>query len=171
MWLNDYFKLICSCISLGYDIVLIWCTNAVYTLGAVHLTKILVWNFGNSTCPIEQYIPVAQTQPKPPHIWLLFLWAGYKRAVLGTTVLSSGKGHFGPTDQNDKLVKEGRLQSWSWIFWLDQIKIVLSINWCTNWNLRNFGLNGKRTCSLIYLFRFLKSCFNVTSRKVNIKLW
>ena len=25
------------------------------------------------TCPMERYIPVALTQPKPPRIWLLFL--------------------------------------------------------------------------------------------------
>ena len=46
---------------------------------------------------MERYIPVAQTRPKPPHVWLLFLYAGYKRVVLGTTILSNGKGHFGPT--------------------------------------------------------------------------
>ena len=68
---------------------------------AFHSTRIPVWNFGNSTCPGERYIPVAQTRPKPPRVWLLFLWAGYKRAVLhGTTILSNGKGHFGPTDLN-----------------------------------------------------------------------
>ena len=30
--------------------------------GAFHSTKILVWNFGNFTCPMERYIPVAQTR-------------------------------------------------------------------------------------------------------------
>ena len=64
------------------------------------------------TCPVERYIPVTQTQPKPPRVWLLFLWAGYKRAVLGATILSNGKGHFGITGQ----VKVDHLQSWSWIF-------------------------------------------------------
>ena len=44
-------------------------------------------------CQVEQYIPVAQTRPKQPHIWLLFLKAGYKRAVLGTTIFSNEKGH------------------------------------------------------------------------------
>ena len=35
---------------------------------------------------MERYIPVAQARPKPP-----------KMAVLGTTILSHRKGHFGPT--------------------------------------------------------------------------
>ena len=30
--------------------------------------------------------------------------AGYKRAVLGTTILSNGKGHFGPTDQKETAI-------------------------------------------------------------------
>ena len=30
--------------------------------GAFHSTQIPVWDFGNSNCPMEQYIPVAQTQ-------------------------------------------------------------------------------------------------------------
>ena len=59
-----------------------------------------IQHFGNFT--MERYIPVAQTRPKPPHVWLLFLYAGYKRAVLGTTILSNGKGHFGPTDRSDQ---------------------------------------------------------------------
>ena len=33
---------------------------------------------------------------------VLHLQAGYKRAVLGTTLLSNGKGHFGPTNQTAK---------------------------------------------------------------------
>ena len=32
----------------------------------------------------------------------LFLQAGYKRALLGTTILANGKGHFGLTDRNDQ---------------------------------------------------------------------
>ena len=30
--------------------------------------------------PQEGYILVVQTQPKPPHVWLLFLQAEYKKA-------------------------------------------------------------------------------------------
>ena len=32
---------------------------------------------------------------------------GYKRAVLGTTILSNGKGLFGPPDQNDQTSQSG----------------------------------------------------------------
>ena len=39
---------------------------------------------------MEQYILVPQTQAKVLRIWLLHLFPGYKRAVLGTTVLSNG---------------------------------------------------------------------------------
>ena len=45
---------------------------------------------------MKRYIPVAQTRPKPPRVWLLFLkGVGPKRSVLGTTLLPNGKGHFG----------------------------------------------------------------------------
>ena len=57
--------------------------------------------------PMERYIPVAQTRPKPPRVWLLFLKAGYKRAVLETTILSNGNGDFGPTDRNDQTGQSG----------------------------------------------------------------
>ena len=77
------------------------------TLHAFHWTKIPVLNFGNFACPIEQYIPVVQTRLKPPHVWLLFLWAGYKRVVLGITILSNGKGHFGPTKQDNPTGQSG----------------------------------------------------------------
>ena len=56
---------------------------------------------------MERYIPVPQTRPKPPRAWLLFLQAGYKRAVLGTTILSNGKEHFAPTDRNDQTGQRG----------------------------------------------------------------
>ena len=53
-------------------------------------------------------ILVAQTRPKPPRVLLLFLWVGYKTAVLGTTILSNGKGHSGPTDRNDQTGQSGQ---------------------------------------------------------------
>ena len=62
---------------------------------AFHSTKIPVWNFGNFTCSRERYIPVAQNRPKPPRVWLLFLKAGYKRAVLlGDNNFVKRKGTF-----------------------------------------------------------------------------
>ena len=32
--------------------------------------------------------PRPETRPEPPRVWLLFLQAGYKRTLLGTTILS-----------------------------------------------------------------------------------
>ena len=52
-------------------------------------------------CPMERYIVVAQNWPKPPCLRSLFLRAGYKRAVLGTKILSNGKGHFSLTNRNN----------------------------------------------------------------------
>ena len=89
--------------------------------------------------PNGWYIPVAQTRLR---VWFLFLYAGYKRAVQRTTILSNEKGHFGPSDQPTEMtrpVKVDHLQSWSWIFRSDQTEMVRSI-WCTNGNFRNFGL-------------------------------
>ena len=64
-------------------------------------TKILVWKFENSTCQMERFIPVSQIRSKPQGVCLLFLLqAGYKRAVLGTTILSNGR-LFGRTDRNE----------------------------------------------------------------------
>jgi len=40
-------------------------------------------------------------------VWLLFLLAGYKRAVLGTTILTNGKGHFGSTDRDNRPGQSG----------------------------------------------------------------
>ena len=93
---------------------------------------------------MERYIPIAHTQPKPPRAWLLFLQAGYKRGVLGTTILSNGKEHFGPTERNDQTGQRG-----------PPSKLVPNIpvrpnrngpfHLMSQPNYRNFGLNGKRS--------------------------
>ena len=46
-------------------------------------------------------------RPNPSHSLLLFLYAGYKRAILATTLLSNREGHFSPTDQNDQTSQSG----------------------------------------------------------------
>ena len=79
-----------------------------HSLMVHHSTKIPVWKFGNSMHPMERYIPVEQTQPKPQCVWLLYLKAGYRRVVLRTTILSiNGRGHFGRTEQNDQTGQSG----------------------------------------------------------------
>ena len=88
---------------------LVWTGTWLYTKGAFHSAKI---SFEISEIPCAKwiaYIPVAQTQPKPLCIWLLYtvMSAGYRRAVLGTTVLSNWKGHFGLTCQNNQTSQSG----------------------------------------------------------------
>ena len=53
----------------------VFSTKVVFgdTLGAFHSTEIPVGNFGNCTCAVKLYIPVAQTRPKSSRVWLLFL--------------------------------------------------------------------------------------------------
>ena len=63
--------------------------------------KIPVWNFVNWNGTFRLH------RPNPSHSVKLFLYAGYKRAVLGTTILSNGEGHFSSTDQNDKTSQSG----------------------------------------------------------------
>ena len=96
--------------------------------GAFHSTKILVWKFKNSTCPMERFIPVSQIRSKPQGVCLLFLLqAGYKRAVLGTTILSNGRDFsVGPTEMSG-LVKVNHLQRLSQIFRSDGTGMVRSI--------------------------------------------
>ena len=84
-----------------------------------------------------------------PHVWLLFLLVGYKRAVLGTTILSNGKGHFGPPDRDNRSGQNGRPS-----------KLVPNIPVGPNRNgpfhlmyqpkFLNAGLNGKRPWALTF---------------------
>ena len=76
---------------------------------------------------------------------VLFLQAGYRRAVPGTIILSNqgnGKGHFGPTDGNDQIGQSRPPSDWVPNIWV-------GLNWIglfhliSNRNFRNFGLNGK----------------------------
>ena len=78
-------------------------------------------------CQVEHYIPVAQTRPKQPHIWLLFLKAGCKRAVLGRTILSNEKGHRHQLRRNERTGQSSHLQRWPQIFRSDPPEIVRSI--------------------------------------------
>ena len=98
------------------------------SLSASHSTKITVWNFGNSTYQWNGTLRFHR--PDPSHRGFGYCsckHAGYKRALLGTTILSIGKRHFGPTDRNKQTVKVDHLQSWSQIFRSDQTEVVSSI--------------------------------------------
>ena len=107
--------------------------------------KFAVWNFGNSTFPMERL-----RRPDPSHIAF-----GYCSCKQDTK-----EGYWGqqfcqmereisvqPTEMT-RLVKEDHLLSWSRICQSDQTEIVRSI-WCTNQNFRNFGLNGKRPIPVV----------------------
>ena len=83
-----------------------------------------VRNFGNSMCTMERYIPVAHTWPKPQRVCLLFLPAGYKRAVLGTTSLSMERDISVRPTEMTRPVKVDHLQSWSRTFRSDQTWLV-----------------------------------------------
>lgn len=93
-------------------------------------------------CPIKPYILVAQTWPKRPHSWLLFLSTGYKRAVLRTTILSNGRGHFGPTNWNDRAGQSGPSSK---VFPNIPVRPKQNglFHLISNWNFWNFGLNEK----------------------------
>ena len=48
-----------------------------------------------------------QTQATARLLIVLVMKSGYKKAALGTTVLSNGKGHSSPTDRNDQTSQSG----------------------------------------------------------------
>ena len=82
--------------------------------------------------------------------------AGYKIAVQRTTILSNKKGHFGPTDRNNQT---GQSRSPSKV--VPNIPVGLNrkgpFHLISNWNFRNFELNGKHPNVLVpvYLRLFL----------------
>ena len=94
---------------------------------------------------LNRHIRVVQTLLKPPRVWLLFLYGGYKRAALGTTILSNGKGHFGRTDRDNRTGQSGPPSKL-----VPNIPVGINRNGplhFTHRNFRNFGLNGKRPWS------------------------
>ena len=60
--------------------------------------KILVWNFGNFTCPVERYILGAQTWSKPPRVWLLFFISRIQKSSTGDNNFVKWRGTF-PSDR------------------------------------------------------------------------
>ena len=75
----------------------------------IPLTKIPVWNFVNSTCPMERYIPVAQTQPKPQQVIVL---------VNKSRIQKSG-------------TRDNNFVKWRGTFWSDQPKWPDQSKWTT----------------------------------------
>ena len=59
---------------------------------------------------MERYIPFAHSDPTQATarlVIVLVMKSGYKRGLLGTTILSNAKGHFGPTDRSDQTGHSG----------------------------------------------------------------
>ena len=82
--------------------------------------------------PMEQYILVPQTRAKVLRIWLLYLFPGYKRAVLGTAILSNGITDISvQLTEMTRLVKVDHLERWSQslslLFWSNRTGMVHSI--------------------------------------------
>ena len=86
-------------------------SNKKWLLGRFSFNKNTGLKFPKFYVPNGTVHSFAQTRPKSTSVWLLFLQAilqaGYQRAVLGTAISSNGKGHFGPTDQNDQTCQRG----------------------------------------------------------------
>ena len=86
-------------------------SNKKWLLGPFTINKNTGLKFPKFYVPNGTVHSFAQTRPRPPSVWLLFLQAilqsGYQRAVLGTAILSNGKGYFGPTDRNDQTGQRG----------------------------------------------------------------
>ena len=118
-----------------------------FTLCAFHSTKFPVWNFGNSTCQMERYIPVTQTRPKPPRVSLLFLQAGYKGAVLRTTICQMERGiSVQPTEMTEPFKVDRPPSKTVPNILVEPIRNG-PFHLISNRNFRNFGLSGKRPLS------------------------
>ena len=72
------------------------------TLCAFHSTKIPVWNVGNSTCQ-KGRVRYGYTDPTQATArFLIVLASRIQRSRTEDNNLSNGKGHFSPTDRNDR---------------------------------------------------------------------
>ena len=106
---------------------------------------------------MERYILVAQLDPTQASAACYCLVSRIKRSDTRDNNFVKWRGTFWfdrPNDQSP--VKVDHLQGWSQIFPSDQTKMDHSI-WSTNWNFRNFGLNGNKAplgSSLRRILRF-----------------
>lgn len=132
-------------------------TSLAEILGTFHSKNNPVWNFRNSTCPMEGYIPVAQSRSISHHTFEYCVCNSqactiYRWAALGTTIDFCQMKRDIPVWMTKMTgpVKVDHLHRWSQIFWLDQSKMVCFIL-ISNQNIQNFW--GKRrvpsqTCTL-----------------------
>ena len=110
-------------------------------VGALPSAKIPVWNFENSTCPMERHIPVARTRP-----------FGYRSCKQDTKERYCRDNNFvkwkgtvwsdRPTEMTGRPVEVDHLQRWFQIFRSDRTEMVRSI-WFLTENSGIFELNEK----------------------------
>ena len=103
------------------------------TRGAFHSTKITVWYFGNFKCPMERYIPVAKTWPKPPFLVIVLVSKIQKSGTEDNNFCQMGRDTSVRPTEMTRPVKVDHLQNWSRIFRSDQTEMVRSIL-CANRN-------------------------------------
>ena len=130
--------------SLGYDIVLITCTNAVYTWGVVHyFNKNSDLKFRKFHVP-NGIVQSSWTDPTQTTAHLVIvLESRIQKSGTGDNNFVKWKGTFRsnrpkwPDCSKRSTFKAGsEYSSWTKSKWSFPLK-------STNWNLWNFGLNGK----------------------------
>ena len=121
--------------------------------GNFHSTKIRLWKFGHFTSLIEQYIPVAQTRPKPPARLVIVIVSRTQRSGTADNNFVKWKGTF----RYDRQKWPGLSQ------WRPPSKVVPNIavvpnrnglfhSLISNLNFRNSELNGKLPWFNLLLF-------------------
>lgn len=131
-------------------------TSLAEILGTFHSKNNPVWNFGNSTCPMEGIFQLRSPDPlATTHlniVCVIVRLAQYRWAALGTTIDFCQMKRDIPVWMTKMTgpVKVDHLHRWSQIFWSDQSKMVCFIL-ISNQNIQNFW--GKRrvpsqTCTL-----------------------
>ena len=113
----------------------------VSNYGRFHATKKSVRNFGNSSCPMERTFQLNRPNPSHRSFGYCYCKQDTKERYWGQQF--SFVKSVRPTEITGP-VKVDHLQSCSRILGWEQTEMVRS-NWCSSGNVRNFGLNGKRS--------------------------
>ena len=118
----------------------------VSNYGRFHATKKSVRNFGNSSCPMERTFQLNRPNPSHRSFGYCYCKQDTKERYWGQQF--SFVKSVRPTEITGP-VKVDHLQSCSRILGSEQTEMVRS-NWCSSGNVRNFGLNGKRSIFTMY---------------------
>ena len=111
--------------------------------GRFLLNKIPVWNFGNSTCPMERYCDSGCTDPTQTIARLVIVLV---RSIQKCGTEEIWGEQFGQMERDISFrptkMTTGQSGPCTFKFRSNQTEMVHSTG-CTNRNFRNFGLNGK----------------------------